>query len=57
MRRGITDFQVVCDATVNTPLRVDRNELWCKILLKPTKTAEWDIFEVNLTNQSAKFSG
>jgi phage tail sheath protein FI len=57
MRRGITDFQVVCDATVNTPLRVDRNELWCKILLKPTKTAEWVIFEVNLTNQSAKFSG
>jgi phage tail sheath protein FI len=56
-RRGITDYQVVCDATVNTPLRVDRNELWCKILLKPTKTAEWIIFEVNLTNQSAKFSG
>jgi phage tail sheath protein FI len=56
-RRGITDFRVVCDETVNTPVRVDRNELWCKILLKPTKTAEWIIFEVNLTNQSAKFSG
>lgn len=56
-RRGITEFQVVCDETVNTPIRVDRNELWCKVLLKPTKTAEWIIFEVNLTNQSAKFSG
>jgi phage tail sheath protein FI len=56
-RRGITDFRVICDETVNTPVRVDRNELWCKILLKPTKTAEWIIFEVNLTNQSAKFSG
>jgi phage tail sheath protein FI len=56
-RRGIADFQVVCDSTVNTPLRVDRNELWCKILLKPTKTAEWIIFEVNLTSQSAKFNG
>jgi hypothetical protein len=56
-RRGITDFRVICDETVNTPLRVDRNELWCKILLKPTKTAEWIIFEVNLTNQSSKFSG
>lgn len=56
-RRGITDFSVVCDATVNTPLRVDRNELWCKVLLKPTKTAEWIVFEVNLTNQSAKFGG
>ena len=56
-RRGITAFKVICDETVNTPVRVDRNELWCKILLKPTKTAEWIIFEVNLTNQSAKFSG
>ena len=56
-RRGITDFRVLCDETINTPLRVDRNELWCKILLKPTKTAEWIIFEVNLTNQSSKFSG
>jgi phage tail sheath protein FI len=56
-RRGITDFRVICDETVNTPVRVDRNELWCKILLKPTKTAEWIIFEVNLTSQSAKFSG
>lgn len=54
-RRGITDFRVVCDETTNTPLRVDRNELWCKILLKPTKTAEWIVFEVNLTSQSAKF--
>lgn len=56
-RRGITDFRVICDETVNTPIRVDRNELWCKILIKPTKTAEWIVFEVNLTNQSAKFSG
>lgn len=56
-RRGITDFTVVCDSTTNTPLRVDRNELWCKILLRPTKTAEWIVFEVNLTSQSAKFNG
>lgn len=56
-RRGITDFRVICDETVNTPVRVDRNELWCKILIKPTKTAEWIVFEVNLTSQSGKFSG
>ena len=52
-RRGITSFQTVCDSTTNTPLRVDRNELWCKIILKPTKTAEILVFELNLTNQSA----
>ena len=52
-RRGITSFKVVCDATTNTPLRVDRNELWCKVIIKPTKTAEMLVFELNLTNQSA----
>lgn len=53
-RRGITQFKVVCDETTNTPQRIDRNELWCKVLIKPTKTAEILIFELNITNQSAK---
>jgi len=53
-RRGITEFRVVCDETTNTSVRIDRNELWCKVLIKPTKTAEILIFEINLTNQSAK---
>ena len=53
-RRGISEFRVVCDKTVNTPVRVDRNELWTKVLIKPTKTAEILIFEINLTNQSAQ---
>ena len=52
-RRGITQFRVVCDETTNTPVRVDRNELWCKVLIKPTKAAEMLIFELNITNQSA----
>lgn len=52
-RRGITQFKVVCDDTVNTPVRIDRGELWCKVLIKPTKAAEIIIFELNLTNQSA----
>ena len=53
-RRGISEFRVVCDETVNTTVRVDRNELWVKVLLKPTKTAEMIVFEINLTSQSAK---
>ena len=52
-RRGITAFKVVCDESTNTPIRIDRNELWCKIIIKPTKTAEMLVFELNLTNQSA----
>lgn len=52
-RRGITEFKVICDETTNTPVRVDKGELWCKVLLKPTKSAEIIVFELNLTNQSA----
>ena len=55
-RRGITEFRVVCDETTNTPVRVDRNELWCKVLIKPTKSAEIIVFELNLTNQSASLN-
>lgn len=52
-RRGITEFKVVCDSTTNTPVRVDRNEMWCKVIIRPTKTAEVIVFELNLTNQTA----
>jgi phage tail sheath protein FI len=56
-RRGLVDFKVVCDETTNTAVRVDRNELWCKVLMKPTKTAEIIVFELNLTNQAASLTG
>jgi phage tail sheath protein FI len=53
-RRGITDYKVVCDETTNTPARIDRNELWCKVILVPTKAAEAIVFELNITSNSAK---
>lgn len=56
LRRGITEFKVVCDETTNTPLRIDRNEMWTKVLIKPTKTAEVVVFELNLVNQSTNIS-
>ena len=37
-RRGITDFLVVCDATNNTPERIDRNEFWGDIYIKPARS-------------------
>jgi phage tail sheath protein FI len=55
-RRGITEFKVICDSTTNTPLRVDRNEMWTKVLIKPTKTAEVVVFELNLMSQSASLT-
>lgn len=51
---GTPQYKVICDETTNTGVRVDRNELWCKIIFKPTKTAENIVFEVNLTSQTAE---
>jgi len=56
-RRGIINYSVVCDETTNTPVRVDRNELWCKVIIQPTKAAEIVVFELNVTNQSAQIGG
>ena len=51
-QRGLRNFKVVCDATTNTPERVEKNELWCKVFVTPTKSAEIIVFELNLTSQS-----
>lgn len=53
VRRGIAEYKVLCDSTVNTPLRISRRELWCKIILRPVEAAEYIIFEVNLTNNTS----
>jgi hypothetical protein len=37
-RRGITDFQVICDRTNNTAERIDRNEFWGDIYIKPARS-------------------
>lgn len=37
-RRGITDFLVVCDGSNNTPERIDRNEFWGDIYIKPARS-------------------
>jgi len=37
-RRGIEDFKVICDATNNTPVVINRNEFRGDIFIKPTKS-------------------
>lgn len=41
VKRGLYDFAVLCDESNNTPDRIDRNELYVDIALKPTKAAEF----------------
>ena len=55
-RRAIVEGLVKCDSSTNTPARVDRNELWCSVTIKPTKAAETIVFEVNLTSQAASIN-
>lgn len=54
-RRGIYDFHVVVDETINTPVRIDRNELWCNIFIKPTRTAEFIVLNFVATSTGADF--
>ena len=37
-RRGITDFRIIADETVNTPAVVDRNEFIANIFIKPARS-------------------
>jgi len=52
-RRGILEYRVVCDETTNTPARVDRNELWARIYIKPTKAAEIIVLDFTILSQGA----
>ncbi len=54
-RRGIYDFRVVCDTSNNTAARIDRNELWCNIFIKPTRTAEFIVLNFVATATGASF--
>jgi phage tail sheath protein FI len=41
VKRGLYDFVSVCDESNNTPDRIDRNELYIDIAIKPVKAAEF----------------
>ena len=54
-RRGVYDYKVICDDSNNTPERIDRNELWCTILIKPTRTAEFIVLQFVSLKTGASF--
>ena len=55
-RRGLSEYLVVCDSTNNTPERMDRNELWCDIWLKPTHTYEFIVLNFIATKTGVSFT-
>lgn len=54
IKRGLYDFVTLCDASNNTATRIDRNELWCDIALKPVKAAEFIYIPVRVLSTGAK---
>jgi hypothetical protein len=55
-RRGIFDYLIVCDGRNNTAERIDRNELWCDIYIKPTRAAEFIVLNLIATKTGASFT-
>tara|TARA_Y100000593_G_scaffold12569_1_gene23128 strand:+ start:6495 stop:9431 length:2937 start_codon:yes stop_codon:yes gene_type:complete len=54
-RFGLTEFRVVLDETTTTPDLVDRNILYAKILLKPTRAIEFIALDFVITRSGASF--
>ncbi len=54
-RLGLEDFKVLLDETTTTPDLVDRNIMYAKIFLKPTRAIEFIAVDFVITNTGASF--
>lgn len=52
-KRALTDFAVVCDESNNTPIRIDRNELYIDVAIAPTKAVEFIYIPIRIVNTGA----
>ena len=55
VKRGLYDFATVCSDVNNTPTRIDRNELWVDVALKPTKAVEFIYVPIRILSTGAQF--
>lgn len=53
VKRGLYDFATICDESNNTPDRIDRNELYIDVALKPVKAAEFIYIPIRVVNTGA----
>lgn len=56
-KRGLYDFVSLCDETNNTPDRIDRNEMYMDIALKPVKAAEFIYIPIRVLATGAQMPG
>ena len=52
---GLSDYKLVLDETTTTPDLIDRNILYAKIFLKPTRAIEFIAIDFNITRTGASF--
>jgi hypothetical protein len=52
-RRALYDFATICDESNNTPERIDRNELWVDVAIKPVKSIEFIYVPVRIVRTGA----
>jgi hypothetical protein len=53
VKRGLTDYASYCDTSNNTDDRIDRNELWLDVAIKPTRAAEFIYIPIHVVGTSA----
>lgn len=52
---GLEDYKIILDRSTTTPELVDRNIMYAKIFLKPTKAVEYIAIDFTITNSGASF--
>lgn len=56
-KRGLYDFVTISDDSNNTPYRIDNNELWVDIAIKPVKAAEFIYIPIRVLSTGATMPG
>jgi uncharacterized protein len=52
---GLDDYRIVLDETTTTPDLVDRNILYAKVFIKPTRSIEFIALDFLITRSGASF--
>ena len=53
-KRGLYDFATLCDESNNTPDRIDNNEMWLDVAIKPVKSAEFIYIPLRVLSTGAE---
>lgn len=56
-KRGLYDFVTLCDESNNTPDRIDRNELYLDVAIKPVKAVEFIYIPIRVLSTGAQMPG